>query len=38
MDAWVRVPDKSKDKVKDKDKMDVDQINTKKPVFTWPRR
>ena len=38
MDAWVRVPDKNKDKVKDKDKMDVDQINTKKPVFTWPRR
>ena len=38
MDAWVRVPDKSKDKVKDKDKMEVDQINTKKPVFTWPRR
>ena len=32
MDAWVQVPDK--DKGKDKDKMDVDHINTKKPGFT----
>ena len=36
MDAWVRVPEKGKDK--GKDKMEVDSINTKKPVFTWPRR
>jgi hypothetical protein len=32
----VRVPDRNNDK--DKDKMEVDQINTKQPVFTWPRR
>ena len=34
MDAWVRVPDKGKDK--SKDKMEVDSIHTKKPGFTWP--
>ena len=34
MDAWARVPEKSKDK----DKMEADAINTKKPGFTWQRR
>ena len=33
MDAWVMVPEKSKDK----DKMKVDAINTKKPGFTRQR-
>ena len=35
MGAWVRVPEKGKDK--GKDKMEVDLINTKKPVFIRPR-
>ncbi len=36
MDVWVRVPEKGKDK--GKDKMEVDSINTNKPRFSWPRR
>ena len=36
MYAWVRVPEKCKDKGKDTMKFDL--INTKKPVFTRPRR
>ena len=36
MDAWVRVPERGKDK--GKDKMEVDSTNTKKPLFIWPRR
>ena len=36
MDAWVRVPGKSKDK--GKDNMEVDMIKSKKPVFNWQRR
>ena len=36
MDAWVRVPDKGKDK--SKDRMEVDGVNTRSVGFTWPRR
>ena len=32
MDAWVRVPDKSKSK--DKDKMEVDNVSSRKPGFS----
>ena len=35
MDAWVRVP--QKDKNKGIEDMEVDMINTKKPAFTRPR-
>ena len=34
MDAWVRVPDKSKGR--DKDKMEVDNVSSKKPGFSRP--
>ena len=37
MDAWVRVPDKDTGKDKDKDKMEVDCVNTRKSGFTRPR-
>ena len=36
MDAWVRVPDKGKDK--GKDRMEVDGFNTGSVGFTRPRR
>ena len=36
MDAWVRVPDKGKDK--GKDRMEVDGVNTRSVGFTRPRR
>ena len=36
MDTWFRVPDKGKDK--SKDKMEGDSINTKKPGLTWQGR
>ena len=36
MDAWARVPDKSKSK--DKDKMEVDNVSTKKPGFSRPSK
>ena len=36
MDAWVRVPQKAKDKAKDD--MEVDLIDARKPVFIRPRR
>ena len=36
MDALVRVPDKGKDK--SKDRMEVDGVNTKMVGVTWPRR
>ena len=34
MDAWVRVPDKSKSK--DREQMEVDNISSKKPGFSRP--
>ena len=34
MDAWVRVPDQSKNK--DKDKMEVDNVRDKKPGASRP--
>ena len=36
MDAWVRVPDKGKGK--DKDKMELGNVNTKKPGFFRPSK
>ena len=36
MDAWVRVPAKSKGN--DKDKMEVDNISDKKPGFSRPSK
>ena len=36
MDALVRVPDKGKDK--SKDRMEVNGVNMKKAGFYWPRR
>ena len=35
MDAWVKLPDK--DKSKDKDKMDIDNIGRTKSGFSGPR-
>ena len=36
MDAWVRVPDKGKDK--SKDRTEVDGVDTRSVGFTSPRR